>query len=108
MVDTYSVAMIRVRQTRGFKDWLVALDDGIGRHAIASRLDRLQFGSLGDAEPIGDGLTELRIHVGPGYRIYIMQRGKVLIVVLGAGTKKTQRRDIKAAQKLASEIKEMK
>lgn len=99
--------MVEVKQTGEFRNWLAALDDGVGKLAIASRLDRLKFGLMGDAEPIGDGLSELRIHVGPGYRIYFMQRGKMLIIVLGAGTKKSQRRDIRAARKLADEIKEM-
>lgn len=71
-----------------------------------SRLDRLSFGLFGGATPIGEGLSELRIHVGPGYRVSVMQRGKVLVIVLAAGIKRTQRRDIKAARALAGEIRE--
>lgn len=99
--------MIEVKQTDGFKGWFAALDDKIAKLAIASRLDRLRFGLFGDAESIGDGLSELRIHIGLGYRVYVMQYGKVLIVVLGAGTKRSQKRDIKAVRILAGEIREM-
>ncbi|MBN9529158.1 MAG: type II toxin-antitoxin system RelE/ParE family toxin [Alphaproteobacteria bacterium] len=97
---------LEVKQTEAFREWLAALDDKVGKLAIVSRLDRLSFGLFGDVEPIGEGLSELRIHVGPGYRVYVMQRGKVLVIVLAAGTKRTQRRDIKAARALAGEIRE--
>lgn len=97
---------LEVKQTEAFREWLAALDDKVGKLAIVSRLDRLSFGLFGDVEPIGEGLSELRIHVGPGYRVYVMQRGKVLVIVLAAGIKRTQRRDIKAARALAGEIRE--
>lgn len=99
--------MIEIQQSDEFKGWFAKLGDKIGKRAIASRIDRLRFGLLGDAEPVGDGLSELRIHVGPGYRVYIMQQGKTLIVVLAAGTKRGQQRDINAARKLAAEMKGM-
>ena len=68
---------------------------------IASRLDRLAFVHAGDAEPVGQGISELRIHHGPGYRIYFQKRGSTIIVLLCGGDKSTQAKDIKAAKRLA-------
>ena len=73
------------------------------RGLIASRLDRLAFGHVGDVEPVGRGISELRIHYGPGYRIYFHKRGDTIIVLLCGGDKSTQARDIKAAKRLAAE-----
>jgi putative addiction module killer protein len=71
------------------------------RALIASRLDRLAQGHTGDVETVGDGVSELRIHYGPGYRIYFQKRGNTIIVLLCGGDKSTQARDIKAAKRLA-------
>lgn len=68
---------------------------------IASRLDRLAQGNAGDAEPVGDGVSELRIHDGPGYRVYFQKRGNMIIVLLCGGDKSTQAKDIKTAKQLA-------
>lgn len=76
------------------------------RALIASRLDRLAFGLAGDTQPIGQGLSELRIHHGPGYRIYFQRRGNTIIILLCGGDKSTQAKDIKAAKKLAEEWSE--
>ena len=73
---------------------------------IAYRLDRLAFGHFGDAEPVGQGISELRIHYGPGYRIYFHQRGNTIIVLLCGGDKGTQAGDIKTAKRLAAEWSE--
>jgi putative addiction module killer protein len=73
---------------------------------IASRLDRLAYGHAGDAEPVGEGVSELRIHHGPGYRVYFQQRGTTIIVLLCGGDKGSQAKDIKAAKRLASEWSE--
>ena len=70
---------------------------------IASRLDRLAFGHAGDAELVGQGISELRIHRGPGYRIYFQRRGNTIILLLCGGDKSTQAKDIKAAKPLADE-----
>ena len=70
---------------------------------IASRLDRLAFGHTGDAEPIGDGISESRIHHGPGYRIYIKRQGDEIVFLLCGGDKSTQNKDIRAAKRLAKE-----
>lgn len=77
------------------------------RALIASRLDRLAFGHAGDAEPVGQGISELRIHHGPGYRIYFQRRGAAIIVLLCGGSKSTQEKDIKAAKRLADEWSEL-
>lgn len=79
------------------------IKDGRLRGLVASRLDRLGFGHTGDVEPVGDGISELRIHYGPGYRIYFQKRGKAMIVLLCAGDKSTQKKDIKMAKRLAVE-----
>lgn len=70
---------------------------------IAGRLDRLAYGLAGDAEPVGQGTSELRIHYGPGYRVYFQQRGAAIIILLCGGDKSTQAKDIKAAKRLAHE-----
>ncbi len=70
---------------------------------IASRLDRLAYGHTGDAAPVGEGISELRIHYGPGYRIYFHQRGKTVVILLCGGDKSSQTRDIKTAKRLAEE-----
>jgi putative addiction module killer protein len=93
--------MIELKQTETFRKWRTQLKDAKVRGLIASRLDRLRFGHLGDVEPVGQGVSELRIHYGPGYRIYFQKNGDTIIVLLCGGDKSTQARDIKAAQQLA-------
>lgn len=95
--------MFQLRQTETFRKWRLRLKDERARAVIASRLDRLAFGHAGDVAPVGDGVSELRIHAGPGYRIYFQQRGDVLIVLLCGGDKGSQVRDIKLAKRLAKE-----
>jgi len=73
---------------------------------IAMRIVRLQSGLFGDTKPLGDGVSEMRIDYGPGYRVYFSQRGKVVVILLCGGDKSTQDKDIKAAQALAAELKE--
>lgn len=82
------------------------LKDERARALIASRLDRLAFGHAGDAEPVGQGISELRFHYGPGYRVYFQKRGDTIIVLLCGGDKSTQAKDIKAAKRLADEWRE--
>ncbi|UJJ52876.1 MULTISPECIES: type II toxin-antitoxin system RelE/ParE family toxin [Rhodanobacter] len=77
--------------------------DARARARIAARLDRIADGNLGDVKPAGGGVSELQIDYGPGYRVYFMQRGSVLVVVLAGGDKRTQRIDIKTAQRVAAE-----
>ncbi|MDD2711532.1 MAG: type II toxin-antitoxin system RelE/ParE family toxin [Simplicispira sp.] len=93
--------MIELKQTEEFRKWRTHLKDERARTLIASRLDRLAFGLAGDVEPVGQGVSELRIHHGPGYRIYFQKRGNTIIVLLCGGDKSTQANDIKAAKRLA-------
>ncbi|WP_332870246.1 type II toxin-antitoxin system RelE/ParE family toxin [Pseudazoarcus pumilus] len=94
----------QLKQTTVFGKWESSLRDKRARALIASRLDRLAyFGHAGDTRVVGDGISELRIHYGPGYRIYFEMRGSLLILLLCGGDKGSQQRDIKAAKKLARE-----
>lgn len=93
--------MIELKQTEAFRKWRTRLKDERARVLVASRLDRLAFGLAGDVEPVGQGVSELRIHHGPGYRIYFQKRGSTIIVLLCGGDKSTQAKDIKAAKRLA-------
>lgn len=98
--------MVEIRQTEAFARWFTAMKDVRGRARIADRIDRLAGGNPGDVAPVGDGVSELRIHHGPGYRVYFTRRGEVLIVLLCGGDKSTQRRDIAAARKLARNLED--
>lgn len=98
--------MIEIKQTETFRKWRIKLKDERIRGLIASRLDRLSFGHAGDVESVGQGISELRIHYGPGYRIYFHKRGDTIIILLCGGDKSTQEKDIKAAKHLASEWNE--
>ena len=93
--------MIELKQTETFRKWRTRLKDERARILVASRLDRLAFGLAGDVEPVGQGVSELRIHHGPGYRIYFQKRGSTIIVLLCGGDESTQAKDIKAAKRLA-------
>ncbi len=95
--------MIEIRETEAFSDWLRALRDAEARARIAARVRRLAFGNPGDVRPVGEGISELRIHCGPGYRVYFIQRGAILILLLCGGSKSTQQRDIETAKRLAKE-----
>ena len=93
--------MSELKQTETFRKWRTRLKDERARILVASRLDRLAFGLAGDVEPVGQGVSELRFHHGPGYRIYFQKRGSTIIVLLCGGDKSTQAKDIKAAKRLA-------
>ncbi|RKP50677.1 type II toxin-antitoxin system RelE/ParE family toxin [Trinickia fusca] len=97
---------IELKQTETFRKWRARLKDGRARALIASRLDRLAFGYAGDVEPVGQGISELRIHYGPGYRIYFQKRGDTIVILLCGGTKSGQARDIELAKRLANELGE--
>ncbi len=96
--------MIEIRETEAFSDWAQALKDERAKAKIAARIRRLAFGNPGDVSPVGSGLSELRIHYGPGYRVYFMQRGDVLIVLLCGGEKSSQAKDIAKAKALAADL----
>ena len=92
--------MFELRQTDVFSVWLDNLTDRRGVERIAQRLVRLQAGLMGDVKPVGGGISELRIDYGPGYRLYFVQRGAMLIILLCGGDKKTQTKDIRRAHEL--------
>jgi putative addiction module killer protein len=96
--------MIEVRQTAEFSNWLSSLRDLTGRAIIARRIARIADGNLGDVKPVGEGVSELRVNTGPGYRVYLATRGRVLIVLLCGGDKGSQTRDIAKAKSLAKEL----
>lgn len=95
--------MIEVRETETFSNWLSGLRDVRAKAEVARRVRRLSLGNPGDVRPIGEGVSELRIRYGPGYRVYFVQRGSLLILLLCGGDKGTQARDIAVALKLAKE-----
>jgi len=89
-----------------FDAWFAGLQDHVGKAQIALRLDRATKGNFGDCEPVGDGVSEMRIHYGPGYRVYFTRRAMVLYLLLLGGDKSTQKRDIKQAIKMAKTLPE--
>jgi putative addiction module killer protein len=96
--------LIEVRQTDRFRAWLAGLRDERARARILKRLERAAGGNLGDVAPVGEGVSEMRIFYGPGYRVYFVQRGAELIVLLCGGDKSTQGADIEEAKALAREL----
>lgn len=95
--------MIQIRQTATFMTWESKLKDQRAKAAIAARIFRLANGLPGDVSPVGQGVSELRIHYGPGYRVYFQQRGMEIVILLCGGDKSSQARDIETAKRLASE-----
>jgi putative addiction module killer protein len=98
--------MLQIKQTETFRKWERSLRDGRARAAIAARLFRLANGLAGDVSPVGRGVSELRIHFGPGYRIYFCRRGREIVVLLCGGDKGSQERDIRQAIQMAAEWKD--
>ena len=98
--------MIVVLKTDIFLNWLWSLEDRKGKAAIEKRIDRLALGNVGDVAPVGSGISEMRVHNGPGYRIYILQRCDTLVLLLYGGDKSSQFQDIAWARELATEIKD--
>lgn len=98
--------MKEIIRSETFSGWLTALKDARARARILMRIDRMKEGNFGDSEPIGDGLSEARIHYGPGYRVYFMQQGDQIVVLLCGGDKATQPKDIKQAKRIAQAWKE--
>jgi putative addiction module killer protein len=93
-----------VFQTEAFIAWLDDLKDKRAQVRIAARLRQAEAGSLGDWQPVEGEVAEMRVHYGPGYRLYFVRRGRVIVVLLNAGDKSTQKRDIRRALKRASEL----
>ncbi len=92
--------MIELKQTETFRKWWTRLKDKRAVGVIFVRLDRLAYGRAGEAAPVGEGISELRIHYGPGYRVYFQRRGNTVIVLLCGGGKSAQAKDIKTAKRL--------
>src|SRR5690606_28615971 len=98
--------MTEIIRSSTFSAWLAALADSRARARIQARIDRMADRNMGDAKPVGDGLSEARIDYGPGYRVYFMQQGQQLVVLLCGGDKSSQARDIKQAKQIAKAWKE--
>ena len=98
--------MVQVRQTERFVLWLEGLRDLRGRAKVLARIERLIRGNPGDAKTVGAGVSELRINYGPGYRVYYLQKGTTLIILLAGGDKSSQAKDIQAALQLADTLSE--
>lgn len=95
-----------VKQLDEFSCWLKGLKDGLSRQRLIKRLRKAQLGNLGDVGPVGEGVFEMREHFGPGWRMYYIRRGEVLIVMLGGGDKSTQKNDIAQAIILAKSVED--
>ena len=93
-----------IQKTDTFERWLVRLKDTRGKVAILRRISRAKGGNFGDIKPVGGGIAEMRLDVGPGYRLYFLRRGGAVILLLCGGDKPSQARDIELAKKLAGEI----
>ncbi len=98
--------MIEIRKTDLFVQWLDTLRDLQARARVQVRIERLAAGNPGDVEPVGEGVSELRINYGPGYRVYFKKRGQDLVILLAGGDKATQTKDIKVALRLARNLSE--
>ena len=98
--------MLQILRTVDFDTWLTALRDKVGQKQILARLTRLSLGHWGDSKPVGSDVVDLRIHSGPGYRVYCWKDGLTVVVALGGGDKSSQERDIAKAQHMVTLLKE--
>jgi len=96
--------VLQVRKTETFVQWLDGLRDLRARARVQVRIERLAAGNAGDAEPVGEGVSELRIDYGPGYRVYFKKQGREVVILLAGGDKRTQSADIKTALRLARNL----
>ncbi|MBT3200526.1 MAG: type II toxin-antitoxin system RelE/ParE family toxin [Phycisphaerales bacterium] len=96
--------MVEIRKTATFSKWIDSLRDLRARARIQVRIERLAIGHVGDAKPVGEGVSELRIDYGPGYRVYFKKQGRSVVILLAGGDKKTQSRNIKTALRLARNL----
>lgn len=98
--------MKQIFTTPVFDAWFAGLDDMRARVRVQARIDRLGLGNFGDCAPVGEGVSEMRIHYGPGYRVYFVQRGLEVVILLAGGDKSSQPNDIKRAHELARNLQE--
>jgi len=96
--------MVEIRKTELFAKWIDTLRDVQAKARVLVRIERLASGNAGDVKPVGEGVSEMRINYGPGYRVYFVQRGSELIILLAGGDKRSQSRDIKSAIHLAQNL----
>lgn len=96
--------MLEVRQTRTYSEWFARLRNRNARTRIDIRIRRLSLGNPGDVQPVGEGVSELRVDFGPGYRVYFIHKADVCIILLAGGDKSTQSKDIRNAKALAREL----
>lgn len=97
-----------VRKTAIFTKWLISLKDPVGRALITKRIERAEKGNFGDHKPVGEGIFEMRIASGPGYRIYYAQQGELIYLLTNGGNKSTQQADIEKAKAIWQQLKELK
>ena len=100
----YSSQMIEVYTTEVFDSWFEKLRDRQARARIQARIDRIEIGNFGDVQAVGEGVSELRIFYGPGYRVYFTKKSSVVVVLLVGGDKSSQAKDIERAKKLAQDL----
>jgi putative addiction module killer protein len=100
----YNKIVKQIRQTEVYTKWFGRLKHRQARARVLARIRRLSLGNPGDVAPVGEGVLEMRIHYGPGYRVYYVDRGQTLIVLLAGGDKRSQKRDIRRAIELAKEL----
>jgi putative addiction module killer protein len=100
----YNSLVIEIRQTDAYARWFDSLHDRQARARVDVRIRRLSLGNSGDVRPVGEGISELRIDYGPGYRVYFVKRGETVVVLLAGGDKRTQERDIRTAIDLAQNL----
>jgi len=93
-----------IQTTEVFDTWFAGLTDKQAARRVQVRIDRAEGGNFGDCEPVGEGVSEMRIHYGPGYRVYFAQRGMEVVILLAGGDKSTQSRDIKTALEIARQL----
>jgi len=96
--------MIEIRETDEYASWFGGLRDAVAKARVLMRIRRIALGNFGDVKPVGDGISELRIDHGPGYRVYIIQQGETVVILLAGGDKSSQRRDIERAKRLARDL----
>ncbi|GJM04047.1 MAG: hypothetical protein DHS20C09_00380 [marine bacterium B5-7] len=96
--------MVEIRTTEVFDKWLACLKDRKAKARIQARIDRVEMGNFGDASPVGEGVSELRIFYGPGYRVYFIKQTSVLVILLSGGDKSSQQADIVRAKEIAKQL----
>ena len=96
--------MRTIHTTEAFDYWFFGLRDRVAQRRIQARIRRAELGNFGDCEPVGEGVSEMRIHYGPGYRVYFVQRGTEIVILLAGGDKSTQSKDIQTARDLVRQL----